>query len=62
MPVVVPPDESDNWIGLTDTELPVASAYEWAVRPSCGAVVLFSGTVRNHAEDRDDVQSLTYEA
>ena len=62
MPVVVPPDESDNWIGLTDTELPVASAYEWAVRPSCGAVVLFSGTERNHAEDRDDVQGLTYEA
>ena len=62
MPVVVPPDESDNWIGLTDTELPVASAYEWAVRSSCGAVVLFSGTIRNHAEGRDGVEYLTYEA
>lgn len=46
--------------------LPVAAAYEWAVLPSCGAVVLFSGTVRDHADDgeqrRDGVQSLTYEA
>jgi molybdopterin synthase catalytic subunit len=28
----------------------------------CGAVVLFSGTVRDHADGRDDVQHLTYEA
>lgn len=46
--------------------LPVAAAYEWAVLPSCGATVLFSGTVRDHAVDgderRDGVQWLTYEA
>ena len=30
--------------------------------PDCGAVVLFSGTVRDHAEGRDDVANLTYEA
>ena len=35
--------------------------------PHCGAVVLFSGTVRDHAVDetgvsRDHVESLTYEA
>ena len=30
--------------------------------PRCGAVVLFSGTVRDHADGRDDVQYLTYEA
>ena len=62
MPGVNPPDEGDNWLGLTDRELPIAGAYEWAVLPSCGAVVLFSGTVRDHAEGRDDVQHLTYEA
>ena len=62
MPGVNPPDEGDNWLGLTDQELPIAGAYEWAVLPSCGAVVLFSGTVRDHAEGRDDVQHLTYEA
>jgi molybdopterin synthase catalytic subunit len=47
--------------------LPISAAYEWAVLPNCGAVVLFSGTVRDHALDqegvlRDHVESLTYEA
>ena len=32
------------------------------MRPDCGAVVLFSGTVRDHAEGRDGVEHLTYEA
>ncbi len=59
---MTPPDAGDNWLGLTDQELPVGPAYEWAVVPGCGAVVLFSGTVRDHAEGRDDVAHLTYEA
>ncbi|MFT4656511.1 MAG: molybdopterin synthase catalytic subunit [Candidatus Aldehydirespiratoraceae bacterium] len=59
---VKPPFDGDNWLGLTDQELPIAGAYGWAVLPSCGAVVLFSGTVRDHAEGRSDVQHLTYEA
>lgn len=62
MPGVEGPPDGDNWFELTDEELPVAAAYEWAVRPDCGAVVLFSGTVRDHAEGRDGVQALTYEA
>jgi molybdopterin synthase catalytic subunit len=62
IPGVRPPNEGDDWLGITDAELPVAEAYDWALRPSCGAVVLFSGTVRDHAEGRDDVQHLTYEA
>ncbi|MFN3255773.1 MAG: molybdenum cofactor biosynthesis protein MoaE [Ilumatobacter sp.] len=56
------PENSDDWFALTDQELPIGGAYEWAVLPRCGAVVLFSGTVRDHAADRDDVQHLTYEA
>jgi molybdopterin synthase catalytic subunit len=56
------PIEGDDWFGLTDDELPVAAAYAWAVQPSCGAVVVFSGTVRNHADGRPGVQHLTYEA
>ena len=36
--------------------------YDWAVRPDCGAVVLFSGTVRDHAEGRAGVTHLEYEA
>jgi molybdopterin synthase catalytic subunit len=34
----------------------------WASIPSCGAVVLFVGTVRDHAPGRPDVTALAYEA
>jgi len=34
----------------------------WAERPHCGAVVLFTGTVRDHAEGRPGVTELEYEA
>jgi len=53
---------SDDWLALTPEPLPVGTVYEWAVRPDCGAVVLFSGTVRDHAEGRTGVEYLTYEA
>ena len=53
---------SDTWLALTTSPLPVAEIYDWAVRPDCGAVVLFSGTVRDHAEGRAGVVQLTYEA
>lgn len=56
------PTDGNTWLGITEEILPVATAYEWAVRPDCGAVVLFSGTVRDHAEGRTGVQHLTYEA
>ncbi len=66
MPDVLPPGEGDNWLGLTDAELPIGAIYDWCVRPDCGAVVLFSGTVRDHATDGDvvrtDVRQLEYEA
>ena len=35
---------------------------EWAVEARCGAVVSFRGTVRDHAEGRDGVEALRYEA
>jgi molybdopterin synthase catalytic subunit len=53
---------TDEWLALSDDALPVAAAYEWAVRADCGAVVLFSGTVRDHADGRDGVEQLVYEA
>ena len=59
---VIPPVDGDDWLGLTDAELPVGELYEWCVRPDCGAVVLFSGTVRDHADGRTDVRRLEYEA
>lgn len=52
----------DDRFGVTPDPLPVAEIHEWAVRPDCGAVVVFTGTVRDHAEGRDDVESLEYEA
>ncbi|HZQ87426.1 MAG TPA: molybdenum cofactor biosynthesis protein MoaE [Acidimicrobiales bacterium] len=52
----------DDWLALSDAPLPVEEALRWAVRPDCGAVVLFSGTVRDHAEGRTGVTSLDYEA
>jgi molybdopterin synthase catalytic subunit len=59
---VFPPADGDDWLGLTDTTLPIGELYEWCVRPDCGAVVLFSGTARDHAEGRTDVRRLEYEA
>ena len=56
------PTTGDTWIALTEDPLPVGAAYEWSVLPHCGAVVMFSGTVRDHAEGRDAVEHLTYEA
>ena len=67
MPPVLPPDHGDDWLGLTDAPLPIGALYDWCVRPDCGAVVLFSGTVRDHASDdtgelRTGVTHLDYEA
>ncbi len=61
------PDHADEWLALTADPLPVGEAYEWCVRGDCGAVVLFSGTVRDHATDehgevRRGVGHLSYEA
>ena len=51
-----------DWVALSDQALPVTEAGEWAVTPGSGAVVSFSGVVRDHSEGRDGVTGLTYEA
>ena len=56
------PPTGDDWVAVTAEAMPVDAAYEWAVRPDCGGVVLFSGTVRDNAEGRRGVTSLEYEA
>jgi molybdopterin synthase catalytic subunit len=61
------PDHGDEWLALTAEALAVGEAYEWCVSGDCWAVVLFSGTVRDHAVDeaghvRRGVGHLTYEA
>ena len=62
MPGVLTPIEGDDWLALTADRLPIGDLYDWCVRPDCGAVVLFSGTVRDHAEGRPGVEWLEYEA
>lgn len=55
------PDARD-WVALTDEPLPAAEAAQWATVPAAGAVVSFSGVVRDHAEGRPGVEAMTYEA
>jgi molybdopterin synthase catalytic subunit len=62
MAPVKPPDHDDDWVGLSDEPLPLGPASDWAVLPRCGAVVVFSGTARDHSAGRVDVSVLTYEA
>ena len=62
MAPVMPPERADDWVGLSGEPLPFGAAADWAVLPRCGAVVVFSGTARDHSEGRVDVSTLTYEA
>jgi molybdopterin synthase catalytic subunit len=54
--------DAPTWVGLTEATLPIGAVADWAVLPSCGAVVTFTGTARDHAEGRPDVSGLEYEA
>lgn len=47
---------------MSADELPVGAASAWVVLPRCGATVTFTGTARDHAAGRPDVQRLEYEA
>jgi molybdopterin synthase catalytic subunit len=60
--VLVPPNDAADWVGLSDAALPVEAALAWTQTPDCGAQVLFTGTVRDHAEGRSGVDWLEYEA
>jgi len=59
---VLSPPNDHTWLGLTDAPLPVGEVADWAVQPHCGALVLFSGTARDHAPGRVGVERLEYEA
>jgi molybdopterin synthase catalytic subunit len=56
-----PPERGDEWVGLSAEPLPIDDARAWAERDWCGAVVLFTGTVRDHADGREGVTRLEYE-
>ena len=51
-----------DWVALGPDALPVDAATAWASVPNAGAVVVFLGIVRDHADGRDGVTALTYEA
>lgn len=59
--MLVPPS-GDDWVALSTEALRLDQLATWAVVPSCGAVVVFAGTVREHAEGRPGIISLEYEA
>lgn len=48
-------------IVITDKPLSIDAAWEKVVRPDCGAICLFAGTVRNHHEGKKVVE-LSYTA
>jgi molybdopterin synthase catalytic subunit len=54
--------EGDDWLLLTTAALDTAAALEWVERPDCGAGVGFVGNVRDHAEGREGVTAVEYEA
>lgn len=58
-PLAGDPDVS---VALTADPLSMDEAANWVTRPDCGAVVVFGGTVRDHAEGRPGVTELEYEA
>jgi molybdopterin synthase catalytic subunit len=61
VPPAEPPSGRD-WVEITALPLSVDHANTWATTPECGAVVCFSGVVRDHSEGRVGVTGLTYEA
>jgi molybdopterin synthase catalytic subunit len=71
-PVIEPPDpqlghrrragQVQDWIALTREPLTSTEVTEWVTTPASGAVVVFSGVVRDHSDDRAGVTGLTYEA
>jgi molybdopterin synthase catalytic subunit len=60
--MVLPAPEHDDWVALTGGAISLDEASRWVTRPDCGAVVVFGGNVRDHAEGRPGVSGLTYEA
>lgn len=53
---------ADTHLELCEGSIKIASLYDWATDDAAGAIVLFSGTTRNHAPGREGVERLEYEA
>ena len=57
-----PEQNTDDWVEVTAETLDVAAAATFAGTPETGAVVVFLGTVRDHAPGKSGVTHLEYEA
>lgn len=61
-PTLAAPASGDDWVALSERDLPIEIASGWVVQPDCGATVTFTGTARDHADGRPGVHRLEYEA
>lgn len=50
-----------DWISITEEPLSPDELSQWVIRRNCGAVVTFSGVVRDHSKTRENVIALEYE-
>jgi molybdopterin synthase catalytic subunit len=57
----MPSTSASTWVAVTETPLSSDELSAWVVRPNCGAIVTFSGVVRDHSRARDEVLALEYE-
>jgi molybdopterin synthase catalytic subunit len=52
---------SRSWVLVTSERLSVDALTDWATRPECGAIVTFSGVVRDRSSTHENVHALEYE-
>ncbi|MHB8378349.1 MAG: molybdenum cofactor biosynthesis protein MoaE [Acidimicrobiales bacterium] len=57
----MPSTPTSNWVLVTPDPLSLDGLTSWATRRNCGAVVTFSGVVRDNSSARDHVLALEYE-
>lgn len=52
---------TSDWISISESPLSPDELSTWVIRPNCGAVVTFSGIVRDHSSSRENVIALDYD-
>ncbi|HEV3267441.1 MAG TPA: molybdenum cofactor biosynthesis protein MoaE [Acidimicrobiales bacterium] len=57
----MPSTPTSNWVLVTPDQLSLDAVTAWATHPNCGAVVTFSGVVRDNSAAREGVVALEYE-
>jgi len=57
----MPSTPTSNWVLVTPDPLSLDALTTWATHPNCGAVVTFSGVVRDNSSARENVLALEYE-